>query len=734
LYSADLENRKPKTEHRKPQPRAALLLLLLITAAAGTATAGLYDVVVADNAGAGGHEQFPDICRLPDGQTLLCVFNAGYAHVSPPTAQYPLGGRISFATSSDEGRTWSAEQTLYDSAADDRDPSVTLLSTGRLLLTFFDYVGGVSAGTLLLVSDNGGTTWTGPTLIAPNYFVSSPVRELPGGRLVLGVYWQEPSTAFGAVILSDDQGDSWSNLIDIDPAGSWLDAETDVIRRMDGTLYAVQRNSGFHSMKFSVSSDTGETWSVSQDIGFGGHAPYLHRPSSDTNVILLGERSIDNTGSSLYTGLRYSTDECASWSEALDVGSSSAYASMVDLVDDTTLVVYYDSVDVKAFRLRATVHGIRQLEPFGAGDDDAILMPAWNPFPRDGAPAVTCEPELRWAPGDLAETHDVYFGTDSGEVASADSSLQPGVTVFKGNQAGVSYDPGLLQAGQTYYWRVDERKAGHPDSPWPGPVWAFTVQIPYADYIGAGHWDDVSDDGPMSVEAADRIHPSHYLNTVNGVGLSGGAHGTTWNTEMWLSQAAGANPNPGTEPGWTWIKYDFGRVYGLGSLWVWNFNSPPSSNGRGLRNVAIEYSTTGGTNSWEWIKLGDFVFDIASGQPGYTGNEEADFAGAAARYVVITAHNTAGSWGDTTFHGLSEVQFNVVPINDLVLGPIGRTNTTLFTLDTSLGVRYDLQFSTGPQTSLWQSTGLNLIGNGGTMTGFDPAGFSTSKTYRAVVK
>lgn len=249
---------------------SAILAALLM--AAGTAAAGPYDVIVADDAGAGGHEQFPDVCRLPDGR-LFCVFNAGYAHVSPPTAQYPLGGRLSFATSSDEGATWSAEQTLYDSAADDRDPSVTRLSTGRLLCTFFDYVGGVSAGTLLLVSDNGGTTWNGPTLIAPNYFVSSPARELPDGRLVLGLYWQEPSTAFGAIILSDDQGDTWSNVIDIDPDGAWLDAETDVIRRLDGTLYAVQRNSGFHSMRFSVSSDTGDTWSVSQDIGFGGHSP-----------------------------------------------------------------------------------------------------------------------------------------------------------------------------------------------------------------------------------------------------------------------------------------------------------------------------------------------------------------------------------------------------------------------------------------------------------------------------
>jgi hypothetical protein len=93
-----------------------------------------------------------------------------------------------------------------------------------------------------------------------------------------------------------------------------------------------------------------------------------------------------------------------------------------------------------------------------------------------------------------------------------------------------------------------------------------------------------------------------------------------------------------------------------------------------------------------------------------------------------------GIWGDPDFHGLSEVRFNVVPINYLVLGPAGLTNTTLFTLDTSPGVRYDLQFNSGGVSNQWNSTGLNLIWDGGTMTGFDPAGFSTSKTYRAIVK
>jgi len=73
-------------------------------------------------------------------------------------------------------------------------------------------------------------------------------------------------------------------------------------------------------------------------------------------------------------------------------------------------------------------------------------------------------------------------------------------------------------------------------------------------------------------------------------------------------------------------------------------------------------------------------------------------------------------------------------LGTISMGPIGLTNTNLFTLDTSPGVRYDLQSNASGVSNQWNSTGLTLVGDGGTMTGFDPAGFSTSKTYRVIIK
>ena len=47
-------------------------------------------VYVCKDAGAGGCEAFPDVCRLRDGRRMA-VFYAGYGHVSLPNEQHPRG-------------------------------------------------------------------------------------------------------------------------------------------------------------------------------------------------------------------------------------------------------------------------------------------------------------------------------------------------------------------------------------------------------------------------------------------------------------------------------------------------------------------------------------------------------------------------------------------------------------------------------------------------------------------
>jgi len=319
-------------------------------------------VYVCRDAGAGGYEAFPDVCRLQDGR-LMAVFYAGYGHVSLPDERLPKGGRICYCLSSDEGRE---ARVLCDGPDDDRDPSLVQLSNGSLICNFFSLrkkekvkegeAAWIGLGSWMVVSQDGGKTWSEPSLISKDYYCSAPLRELPGGRVILGLYRQIGETSHGAVIISEDGGKTWGKPVDIDNGGYKLDAETDVIPLKDGSLYAVQREPKT-TMCYSVSRDGGRTWSVSRPLGFPGHCPYLLRTPDD--IIILAHRLPQ-------TSLHFSLDEAKTWSGNVlveDVGG--AYPSMVNLRDGLVLIVYYEEgegSDIRVRRFRTTKAGIRWLK------------------------------------------------------------------------------------------------------------------------------------------------------------------------------------------------------------------------------------------------------------------------------------------------------------------------------------------------------------------------------------
>ena len=66
---------------------------------------------------------------------------------------------------------------------------------------------------------------------------------------------------------------------------------------------------------------------------------------------------------------------------------------------------------------------------------------------------------LSWIPDEFAATHDVYFGTAFDAVSNA-SVADPGGVLAGPGLTDTSFDPGRLELGQTYYWRVDEVSDG----------------------------------------------------------------------------------------------------------------------------------------------------------------------------------------------------------------------------------------------------------------------------------
>ena len=83
----------------------------------------------------------------------------------------------------------------------------------------------------------------------------------------------------------------------------------------------------------------------------------------------------------------------------------------------------------------------------------------------------------------------MYFGVDKNAVADANTAT---ADIYQGRQAldQTTFDPGTLEWGKVYYWRIDEVNEAHPDSPWQGRVWTFTT----ADFVVVDDMESYTDD------------------------------------------------------------------------------------------------------------------------------------------------------------------------------------------------------------------------------------------------
>jgi len=96
-----------------------------------------------------------------------------------------------------------------------------------------------------------------------------------------------------------------------------------------------------------------------------------------------------------------------------------------------------------------------------------------NPQPANNAKDVNVDTVLSWMGGAFAASHNLYLGTSSGAVASADGASDPSVRFVQVD--GTSFDPNGLAFNTQYYWRVDAVNDVSVDSPWKGAVWNFTT-------------------------------------------------------------------------------------------------------------------------------------------------------------------------------------------------------------------------------------------------------------------
>jgi len=158
--------------------------------------------------------------------------------------------------------------------------------------------------------------------------------------------------------------------------------------------------------------------------------------------------------------------------EADRVASQQPYAMHYHVLGFQEGTVYYWRVD--------------EIEPGGivhTGDVWSFSVApatAWAPVPLDGALYEDVDVDLAWTAGKDAASHDVYFSASEEDVVNgADAALQ-------GNQMETTFDPGPLERGTVYYWRVDEAQSGGAKSA--GEVWSFrtipAIAIEDPDLVG----------------------------------------------------------------------------------------------------------------------------------------------------------------------------------------------------------------------------------------------------------
>jgi hypothetical protein len=260
---------------------------------------------------------------------------------------------------------------------------------------------------------------------------------------------------------------------------------------------------------------------------------------------------------------------------------------------------------------------------------------AGDPSPEEEAVDVPRAVVLAWSPGDFAVTHDVYLGTSFDDVNDADGANPLGVLASQGQDAD-SYEAGILDFGQTYYWRVDEVNGAPDNTIFKGDVWSFMVEPHGRPITGIT--------ATASSSHAENMSPE---NTINGSGLNELDQHSTEPTDMWLSGMGDAAPS---------LQYEFDKAYKLDQLLVWNSNQLIESFiGLGAKDVVIETSLDGA----EWTVIeGATLLNQASGTAGYEANTTIDFAGTMAQYVKITIN---AGYGMLPQYGISEVRFLYIP-------------------------------------------------------------------------
>jgi len=320
-----------------------------------------------------------------------------------------------------------------------------------------------------------------------------------------------------------------------------------------------------------------------------------------------------------------------------EVTHSASYTFSAD--DRWSIAQEWDAGGPSDF-LDATIDDVRIYDRGLTEEELPLIMApqpglASEPSPANGAIDVLRDSVVSWTPGEYASTHDVYFGTSFDDVNAASQDVPLGVLASQG-QSDSTYDPGRLEFGQIYYWRIDEVNGAPDYSIYTGKIWSFTVEP-----------EGYPIEGVVATTNGTAAMGQDIENIVNGSGLDADDLHSYDGAQMWLADPAA--------DGTLWVQFDFGTIYKLHQAVIWNYNVQfETVLGFGAKDVTVEYSADG----VDWTVLGDVVVGQGIGAGGYAANTTIDFGGAAVKFVRFNINSGFGTQGQ---YGLSEVRFLYIP-------------------------------------------------------------------------
>jgi len=298
---------------------------------------------------------------LADGRLLFAYshFTGGARDDSP--------SYVAMRSSSDAGRTWSAQDELLvaNVALNTMSVSLLRLQDGRIALGYLLRRRGAGEAqqlqVLLRFSGDEARTWTEPVTCndMPSYYVVNNDRlvQLASGRLVIPAadhkFFDGKSIGSGDCLcfLSDDAGQSWRRGAFVpqpDPQAPISFQEPLVVELTDGRLLMLIRN-GTGRLYRAWSDDAGETWTTAEPTDLlspVSPASCKRLPQTGDLLIVYNDHTgipEDRRGHRTPLVMRLSHDEGQTWTHPRvledDPGGWYCYTA-IHMLEDAVLLSY----------------------------------------------------------------------------------------------------------------------------------------------------------------------------------------------------------------------------------------------------------------------------------------------------------------------------------------------------------------------------------------------------------